>query len=93
MRIDTVEDSLGENGWILEVYCQDNTRTKCFVPSAIVSSSASLNRHLMRNISGAVCQLKRQDVLDFIAHDDPAREICHSVGHVGKININGDDIW
>eukprot|EP00966_Prymnesium_polylepis_P321442 7377765-Prymnesium_polylepis.1 len=43
MRVDTVDNSLGENGWILEVYCQDDTCTKCFVPSAIVSSSTSLN--------------------------------------------------
>ena len=92
MRVDTVDNSLGENGWILEVYCQDDTCTKCFVPSAIVSSSTSLNKYLMRNISGAVCQLKSHDFLDFVAHDDP-RDICHCVSHVGKININGDGIW
>ena len=91
-RVDTLEDSLGENGWILEVYCQDNTSIKCFVPSDIVSSSASLNKHLMRNISGAVSQIKSHDFLDFIAHDDP-REICHCVSHVGKITINRTSIW
>ena len=92
VRVDTLEDSFGENGWILEVYCQDNTNTKCFVPSTIVSSTASLNKHLMRNIPGAVSQLKSHDFLDFIAHDDP-REICHCVSHVGKITINRTSIW
>eukprot|EP00966_Prymnesium_polylepis_P076220 1766575-Prymnesium_polylepis.1 len=53
MRVDTVEDSVGDNGWILDVYCQDHTHTTCFIPSSIVSSSTALNKHLMRNISGA----------------------------------------
>ena len=82
--------SIGENGWVVEIKTQNNLRTSCVITTSIVSSSAGLNRYIMSNVAGTVCQLKSQDFLDFVSHDNPEQKV-YCVGHIGKVTI--EQVW
>ena len=84
--------SIGENGWVIEIKTQDHRRICCTIATSIVSSSANLNRYIMGHVAGTVCQLKSQDFLDFVSHDNPEQNV-YCVGHIGKVTIEQVSYW
>ena len=91
--LDAGADELRQCGWIVDVRTQDGRQTAVFVSIAVASSTVKLRKRLMTCVPGAVCRLGCEDFLAFMDHDDAVAATVYMPSHVGKVRVDGRDVW